>query len=135
MARRVHRRFEVVKGVGDFLMGQDDAGHLHVNAARKAEQGDVRHWVLQAAASLGFTVGDISPQALGPASGRSAVLGQMPWGGRATAFKPDNSDIGSRNSLINRWLEIILCVAYGVSRKRASSAQDEQAEARQQQQD
>jgi hypothetical protein len=102
MARRVHLRFEVVEGVRDILVGQDDTGHLHENAARKAEQGDVRHWVLQAAASLGFAERDIPPQAFGPASGRSAVLGRMPWESRATAFEPDSADMGWSNSRINR---------------------------------
>ena len=54
MAGAAHFRFEIVEAVRHLLMGQDDAGHLDVNAAWKAEQGDVRHWGLQAGAGFGF---------------------------------------------------------------------------------
>src|SRR5947208_12501070 len=43
----------------------------------------------------------IPPQALGPASGRSAVLGRMPWDSRATALGPDLKGIGATRGRFN----------------------------------
>jgi hypothetical protein len=37
MRGRAHLRFEVVEGVGHLFLGQDEARHLDVNAAGKAE--------------------------------------------------------------------------------------------------
>src|SRR5437763_6145267 len=44
---------------------------------------------------------DIPPQAFGPASGRSAVLGRMPWDSRATALGPDIKEIGATRGRFN----------------------------------
>src|SRR5438067_1130607 len=48
---------------------------------------------------------DIPPQALGPASGRSAVLGRMPWDSRATALGPDIKEIGATRGRFNGGLK------------------------------
>jgi len=95
VARRVHLGFEVMKGVRHLLMGQDDAGHLHVNAARKTEQGDIGHGGLQAGISLGSAwERDIPPQSLGRRTGDVQRLGECLGKSRATAMGPDNGQIG-----------------------------------------
>jgi hypothetical protein len=38
LGRRVHLRFEIMEGVLNLLTSEDEARHLEVNAARKAEK-------------------------------------------------------------------------------------------------
>src|SRR4051812_43668004 len=54
MRGRTHLGFEIVERVRHLFVRQDEADDLDKSAAGKAENRDVRHWVLQAAASLGF---------------------------------------------------------------------------------
>ena len=44
---------------------------------------------------------DISPKALGPVSGLVQCLGEMPWEGRVTAFKPDDAPIVRAHPKVN----------------------------------
>src|SRR5215469_6273961 len=88
MSRSVHLGFEVVKSVVDLVMCQDNARHLDIDAAWKAVQRNLRHRCLRAAAKPKGWLGTGSATALGPTSGRVAVLGRNALGNRATALGP-----------------------------------------------
>src|SRR5215469_3581817 len=90
--RRVHLGFEVVKGVGDLVMGQDNARHLDIDATWKAVQRNLGHRCLHAAAKPKAWLGTRSATALGPTSGRVAVLGRNALGNRATALGPASKE-------------------------------------------
>src|ERR1700757_3550541 len=93
VCRRVHLGFEVVKGVGDLVMGQDNARHLDINAAWKAVQRNLGHQCLHAAAEPKGGWEPVPPQTLGPTGGRSAVLGRNALGNRATAGARDQRSL------------------------------------------
>src|SRR5215472_6741190 len=69
-------------------MCQDNARHLAIAATWKAVQRNLGHRCLRAAAKPRAWLGTRSATALGPTSGRVAVLGRNAFGDRATAVGP-----------------------------------------------
>ena len=77
--RCVHLGFEVVKGVGDLVMCQDNARHLDIDAAWKAVQHNLGHRCLHAATKPRPWLGTVPPQASARQAGEVQFLGGMPW--------------------------------------------------------
>src|SRR6516225_2377082 len=90
MARGVHFCFEIVERVLNLLVGQNDSCHLHIGTTGKAEQRDLGHGLLHAAAESEFW-NNAFHHKLSPGERYDLqCLGKMPWGRRATAVRPDS---------------------------------------------